>query len=38
MVTIAILLTVRIYLKKRYPGLILKVDTFIKRKVGIQLP
>lgn len=38
MMTIAILLATRIFLKKRYPSFILKVDAFVKRKMGVQLP
>lgn len=38
MMTIAIFLTARIFLKKRYPGFIERVDTIIKSKLGIQLP
>jgi len=38
MLTIAILLTVRTVLKKKYPEMIERIDAFVKRKVGVQLP
>ncbi len=38
MMTIAILLTARIFLKKRFPLLIERVDILVRSKLGIQLP
>lgn len=38
MLTIAIIISLRALLKKRYPLIIARVDAFIKSKIGLQLP
>ncbi len=38
MLTMVILVSLRVLMKKRYPLLIERLDAFIKRKIGLQLP